>query len=209
MLKNHLERLAVILSGIENWIGINQDILARNSESAQELIQKLKNHQERVDQMKTVLKTTVTGAVAKIKKKLSVDVNRFFDLRSGDIIKKIFEYDRPAFKSKRPNIYKPNILNGFQTAKLATSDKAVLDPDERNKISVDADLVDMEGASIVQASKKFGTKCFMFKFVSDTPDHTSDKEIVDNIRLYRNLFFEFFYSSIRPAFFNLILLSPA
>lgn len=114
-------------------------------------------------------------------------------------IKKIFEYGRPAFKSKRPYIHKPNMLNGFQTAKLATSDKAVLDPDERNKISVDADLVDMEGASIVQASKKFGTKCFMFKFVSDTPDHTSDKEIVENIRLYRNLFFEFFYSSIRPA----------
>jgi GTPase SAR1 family protein len=92
LLKNHLERLGVILSGIENWIGINQDILARDSQSAQELIHKLKNHQERVDQMKTVLKTTITGAVTKIKKKLSVDVNRFFDLRSGDIIKKVFEF---------------------------------------------------------------------------------------------------------------------
>jgi GTPase SAR1 family protein len=92
LLKNHLERLGVILSGIENWIGINQDILARDSQSAQELIHKLKNHQERVDQMKTVLKTTITGAVTKIKKKLSVDVNRFFDLRSGDIIKKVFKF---------------------------------------------------------------------------------------------------------------------
>jgi GTPase SAR1 family protein len=92
LLKNHLERLSVILSGIENWIGINHDVLARDSQSAQELIQKLNTHQERVDQMKTVLKTTITGAVTKIKKKLSADVNRFFDVHSGEIIKKIFEY---------------------------------------------------------------------------------------------------------------------
>ena len=56
---------------MENWIGINQDILARGTQSTQELINKLKNHQERVDQMKTVLKTTMIGAVTKVKEKLS------------------------------------------------------------------------------------------------------------------------------------------
>ncbi|MGD9238063.1 MAG: dynamin family protein, partial [Desulfobacterales bacterium] len=84
LLKNHLERLNVIVSGMENWIGINQDILARDSESAQELIQRLMEHQDRVDQMKTVLKTTISGAVSKIKKKLNLEVNRFFDVRSGN-----------------------------------------------------------------------------------------------------------------------------
>jgi hypothetical protein len=53
---------------------------------------KLEDHQERVEQMKTVLNTTITGAVTKIKKKMSVDVNRFFDVHSGDIIKKIFNF---------------------------------------------------------------------------------------------------------------------
>ncbi len=92
LLRNHLERLNVVLSGMENWIGINQDVLARDSESAQELIERLKEHQERVDQMKTVLKTTIAGAVSKIKKKLNVDVNRFFDVRSGDIFRKITQF---------------------------------------------------------------------------------------------------------------------
>jgi hypothetical protein len=32
LLKNYLERLNIILSGMENWIGINQDILARDSQ---------------------------------------------------------------------------------------------------------------------------------------------------------------------------------
>ncbi|MBW2516450.1 MAG: dynamin family protein [Deltaproteobacteria bacterium] len=92
LLKNHLERLNVIVSGMENWIGINQDILARDSESAQELIQRLKEHQDRVDQMKTVLQTTISGAVSKIKKKLNLEVNRFFDVRSGDIFNKITQF---------------------------------------------------------------------------------------------------------------------
>jgi GTPase SAR1 family protein len=92
LLRNHLERLNVILSGMDNWIGINLDILARDSQSAQELMHKLKDHQQRIDQMKTVLKTTISGAVAKIKKKLNVDVNRFFDVHSGEIIKKIFTF---------------------------------------------------------------------------------------------------------------------
>jgi GTPase SAR1 family protein len=92
LLKNHLERINVILSGMGNWIGINQDILARDSQSAQELMHKLKDHQERIDQMKTALKTTISGAVTKIKKKLNVDVNRFFDVHSGEIIKMIFGF---------------------------------------------------------------------------------------------------------------------
>ncbi|MGD8944470.1 MAG: hypothetical protein PVJ37_14465, partial [Desulfobacterales bacterium] len=92
LLKNHLERLSVVLSGMENWIGINQDILARDSDSAQELIQRLMEHQDRVDQMKTVLRTTISGAVSKIKKRLNLDVNRFFDVRSGDIFSKITQF---------------------------------------------------------------------------------------------------------------------
>ncbi|MGD9090192.1 MAG: dynamin family protein, partial [Desulfobacterales bacterium] len=92
LLKNHLERLSVIVSGMENWIGINQDILARDSDSAQELIQRLMEHQDRVDQMKTVLRTTISGAVSKIKKRLNLDVNRFFDVRSGDIFSKITQF---------------------------------------------------------------------------------------------------------------------
>jgi hypothetical protein len=42
--------------------------------------------------MKTVLQTTISGAISKIKKKLNTDVNRFFDAHSGEIIKKIFTF---------------------------------------------------------------------------------------------------------------------
>ena len=114
-------------------------------------------------------------------------------------INKIIEYDRHKLTTKRPYIHHPDILNGFHTAKLSTSDMAVLDPDERKKISMNADLIDMEGASVAQACRKFNTKCFIFKFVSDTPDHARDEDIVENIRRNRSFFYEFFIRSVMPV----------
>jgi adenosylhomocysteine nucleosidase len=114
-------------------------------------------------------------------------------------IHEIIEYDRPELKSGKPRIHKPDTLTGFPTAKLSTSDRAILGPDERKKISQNADLIDMEGAAVVQACRKFKTKCFMFKFVSDTPEHTRSENIVDNIRGYRDLFYEYFRDSVMPV----------
>lgn len=114
-------------------------------------------------------------------------------------INEIIEYDRHELTTKRPCIHHPDILNGFQTARLSTSDMAVLDPDERKKISMNADLIDMEGASVAQACRKFDTKCFIFKFVSDTPDHAKDEDIVENIRRHRSFFYEFFIRSVVPV----------
>ncbi|RZB37910.1 MAG: adenosylhomocysteine nucleosidase [Desulfobacteraceae bacterium Eth-SRB2] len=111
----------------------------------------------------------------------------------------IIEYDRHKLTTKRPYIHHPDILNGFQTARLSTSDMAVLAPDDRKKISMNADLIDMEGASVAQACRKFDTKCFMFKFVSDTPDHAKDEDIVENIRRHRSFFYEFFIRSVQPV----------
>ena len=113
-------------------------------------------------------------------------------------IKKVFDYDRPQFKSKSPHKHMPDILEGFSYAKIATLDRPVLDTAERQKLSKTADLIDMESASVIQASRKFKTPCYVFKFVSDTPEHTRDNDIVENIRKYRNDFFSFFRESVLP-----------
>jgi len=113
-------------------------------------------------------------------------------------IKKAFEYDRPQFKSKSPNRHIPDIFGGFSYAKIATLDRPVLDPAERQTLSKAADLIDMESASVIQACRKFKTKCYIFKFVSDTPEHTRDNDIIENIKIYRNTFFNFFRESVLP-----------
>jgi nucleoside phosphorylase len=113
-------------------------------------------------------------------------------------IKKVFESDRPQFRSKSPHKHIPDIFESFSYAKIATLDRPILDPAERGKLSKTADLIDMESASIIQACKKFKTKCYIFKFVSDTPEHTRDNDIVENIKIYRNTFFIFFRESVLP-----------
>ena len=111
-------------------------------------------------------------------------------------ITKIFEHDRPKLTSDKPTVYKPHVLDGFQNATLSTSDRAITDTEERMEISRFAALVDMEGAAVVQACRIFETKCYLFKFVSDTPAHTDDGDIINNIRSYRTSFYEFFLKSV-------------
>lgn len=113
-------------------------------------------------------------------------------------IQKIVETDRPDLETGKPCVHQPDLLTGFNTAILATSDRAVLYPEERKAISIDADLIDMEGASVVQACRTFKENCYLFKFVSDTPDHTRDQDIVDHIRAFRKTFYDFFVDSVRP-----------
>jgi len=111
-------------------------------------------------------------------------------------IKKALEYDRPQIKSKSPHRHIPDVFEGFSYAKIATLDRPILDPDERQKLSKTADLIDMESASVIHACRKFKTKCYIFKFVSDTPEHTKDDDIIENIKKHRNSFFIFFRESI-------------
>jgi adenosylhomocysteine nucleosidase len=115
-------------------------------------------------------------------------------------VNEAYDYDRPQFKSKIPYKQSPDILDGFPYAKIATLDRAVLDPSERQEISKTADLIDMESASVIQASRKFNTKCYIFKFVSDTLEHTTDDDIIKNIREHRDSFFNFFLKSILTKF---------
>ena len=113
-------------------------------------------------------------------------------------IEELMEYDRPVFETGAPYKHTPHILKGFKTAKLATQDRAIVYEDERKEISSYADLVDMEGASVVQTCGIFQTNCTVFKFVSDTPDHVTGQDIVKNIRLYRTPFYEFCLHSVIP-----------
>lgn len=111
-------------------------------------------------------------------------------------IDKVIEYDRPHILNKKERIIEPDLLEGFTTASLATRDIPVTSPDERKKISAFADLVDMEGAAVIQASRKFGKTVYLFKIVTDTPVEVSDAEIIQNVKETRISMFEFFKTQV-------------
>jgi adenosylhomocysteine nucleosidase len=115
-------------------------------------------------------------------------------------IERVFEPDRPHLGSKTPYVQIPALLPGFQKAVLATQDKAVEELETFRQIAPLADLVDMEGASVVQASRKFGKRCLLFKFVSDTPVHAGQGEvIIEHIKNYSDPFCGFIFDSVIPV----------
>ena len=92
LLKNHLERMSIIASGFKGWIGVSRDLLNRDSNSAGEITEKVKQHQKRITQLESVIKNTLDGAVEKLKKDLKKDADRFFDTRDSDVINRIIDY---------------------------------------------------------------------------------------------------------------------
>ena len=94
ILKNHLERLSVILSGMTHWILVNQNIFARDADSANEFIEKIKHNQIRMNKITSMIKNTLDGSIQKIKRELKADVDSYFDLRSGDLLGDIVEFVR-------------------------------------------------------------------------------------------------------------------
>lgn len=112
----------------------------------------------------------------------------------GDIIHidSVIEYDRPPITGSPVRYIRPDILPGYVTGALATRDIPVVLPDDRSKVGELAPLADMEGAAFVQVCRLFRVKNYLFKIVTDTPSHSRDKEIVENIRLTRDSLYRFF-----------------
>ena len=111
-------------------------------------------------------------------------------------VEKTIEPDRPHLRSNTPWVQTPDIIKGFNNAVLATQDKPVDNVDAFNELSALADMVDMEGASVLQTARRFDVRCYLFKFVSDTPLHAGKGLIVENIREQVGSFCEFVAGSV-------------
>jgi len=121
-----------------------------------------------------------------------------FDLGDCFQVNRIIEPDRPDLDTGFPCEHVPEYLEGFPSLTLATQDRPVLTARERRKVSLLAQLVDMEGASIGQACRQYGKPCYLFKFVSDTLDHYHGLDIRTNISLHRDAFSRFFIREVLP-----------
>jgi GTPase SAR1 family protein len=92
LLKNHLERLQVISSGFGRWVFVNQNILAKDADSAHEVVAHIEKYRVRMNQVKSVIKSTLDGSMQQINRELRTDIDRYFDVRSGHIIRNILEF---------------------------------------------------------------------------------------------------------------------
>jgi hypothetical protein len=111
LLRNHLERLGIVAEGVDRWIHMNQNLLSKDAESAIEMIETMKGRQDRMNQIKSIVRTTLDGAIQKIKQDIRVDVDRFFDKRSGKVLGDVIHFVRNyqvAFEE-----YEETLTSGF------------------------------------------------------------------------------------------------
>jgi GTPase SAR1 family protein len=92
LLKNHLERLDVISTGMDHWIYVHQSMIAQDAVNIHDVIEKVKQHQKRANHIKSMIKNTLDGGIQQIKNELKSDIDRFFDVRSGGVLKDIVEF---------------------------------------------------------------------------------------------------------------------
>jgi adenosylhomocysteine nucleosidase len=120
--------------------------------------------------------------------------------KQGDIfqISRAIEPDRPHLRTGTAYSHLPSVLPDFDCAVLATQDKPVFDPEERLRLSRQADLADMEGAAIIQAATICSTAVLLFKFVSDTATHTDGDVVAPFVRTYSSLFCNFIIKEVFP-----------
>jgi hypothetical protein len=76
----------VMSSGIKRWAAVNRELLAKDIDGASAAIRKMKNHQERMEQVKSLIKNTLNGSKADIMKGQKTEIEHFFNIRSGGII---------------------------------------------------------------------------------------------------------------------------
>jgi hypothetical protein len=89
LLQNHIERLGVILAGANDWIKLNRDVLTNDADSAALILKKIESHQKRLNQIKSSIKKTLSGAVPEIRKELQHEVHTFFDAQAGPVAKNL------------------------------------------------------------------------------------------------------------------------
>jgi len=109
----------------------------------------------------------------------------------------VYELDRLTLDGDGPVEHRPDTLEGFSLATLATRDRPVLEKEDRTAAGIYADLVDMEGAAVVQACRALDLEVNLFKIVTDTAG-CSVKEIIGNIVATRDSLFEFFRDRVMP-----------
>jgi len=118
-------------------------------------------------------------------------------LKFGEIrhISAVYEHDRVKFDTEAPYIIKTDILAAHATASLATGDIPIVSPEDRRALAAFAELVDMEGAAVVRACRRYNVNGYLFKAVSDTAE-TPEEELIPGLERVSESLFEYFVERV-------------
>ena len=89
LFQNHLERLSTVLLTLTNMIDFAREILGKDTQTAQNIADRISQHQDRLSQIKRTISSAVDGSVGQIKKEVQSDANQYLDNHSGTVMKEL------------------------------------------------------------------------------------------------------------------------
>ncbi|MFP4444813.1 MAG: dynamin family protein [Desulfosudaceae bacterium] len=92
LLKNHVGRFSLVASGLHQWAAANLGMLAEDEQSAAAIIERTRQHREKLDQAGDLFKSTLEGFSRKLKKELKAECDRFFDARAGEVLPDVLAF---------------------------------------------------------------------------------------------------------------------
>ncbi|MBA4366822.1 MAG: hypothetical protein C0403_04200 [Desulfobacterium sp.] len=92
LLRNHLERLGIISTGVLQWTKLNQEIIEGDEQSAGRILKDIHKNQEKMNRIKSMIRNTLDGCVNRLKSELRNDIDAFFENRSGGIVPEITDF---------------------------------------------------------------------------------------------------------------------
>jgi hypothetical protein len=107
LMANNVERIRVIGDGLRRWLRIRQELLSEDSTGAAQIVERIRSHQERMEQIRSMIRTTLEGSVGKLKAELRTDMDRFFDASHGPLLGGVFDFVRgyePALGEYEKNL---------------------------------------------------------------------------------------------------------
>ncbi|MCG8472245.1 MAG: dynamin family protein [Desulfobacterales bacterium] len=85
-LNNHAQRQMVVATGVKQWISLNREMLTRDRESASRLVSGLTLQQEKLEHVKSMIRSTLDGTLKKVKSDISGEIDSFFDESRGQLV---------------------------------------------------------------------------------------------------------------------------
>lgn len=92
LLRNHLDRLGVISTGVLQWTKLNQEIIKGDEQSAGRILKDIQKNQEKMYRIKSMIRNTLDGCANRAKSELRNDIDSFFENRSGGVVPEITDF---------------------------------------------------------------------------------------------------------------------
>ncbi|MBS3754635.1 MAG: dynamin family protein [Desulfobacterales bacterium] len=92
LLRNQLQRLRTTAADFHNWLTLNREIFSADADGAGTLMNRIKQQQKKTEKIRSMVNSTLSGASQQLKKEIKGAVDRFFDIRHGEIVPGILDF---------------------------------------------------------------------------------------------------------------------